>query len=93
MSTIAFSKRTSADIYLEWVNDWLTISAMAENYGRTEKDMTEIIDKGRIEHEKNVIQNDNWDIAKKDFFDTHKSIGTYITVFDYLQSKYTISIK
>ena len=28
-----FSKRTAEDIYLEYVNDWLTIDAMAENYG------------------------------------------------------------
>lgn len=28
-----FSKRTVEDIYLEYVNDWLTIDAMAENYG------------------------------------------------------------
>jgi hypothetical protein len=26
-------KRTAEDIYLEYVNDWLTIDAMAENYG------------------------------------------------------------
>jgi predicted DNA-binding ArsR family transcriptional regulator len=28
-----FSKRTAKDIYLEYVNDWLTIDAMAEHYG------------------------------------------------------------
>jgi len=27
------SKRTAEDIYMEYVNDWLTIDAMAENYG------------------------------------------------------------
>lgn len=27
------SKRTAQDIYLEYVNDWLTIDAMAEHYG------------------------------------------------------------
>lgn len=27
------SKRTAEDIYLEYVNDWLTIDAMADNYG------------------------------------------------------------
>lgn len=26
------SKRTAQDIYLEYVNDWLTIDAMAEHY-------------------------------------------------------------
>jgi hypothetical protein len=28
-----FSKRTAESIYLEYVNDWLTIDAMAEYYG------------------------------------------------------------
>jgi hypothetical protein len=28
-----FRKRTAEDIYLEYVNDWITIDAMAENYG------------------------------------------------------------
>ena len=28
-----FSQRTAQDIYLEYVNDWLTIDAMAEHYG------------------------------------------------------------
>jgi len=27
------NKRTAQDIYLEYVNDWLTIDAMAEHYG------------------------------------------------------------
>jgi hypothetical protein len=27
-----FSKRTAEDIYLEYVNEWLTIDAMADNY-------------------------------------------------------------
>ena len=33
MNTLTpMSKRTAEDIYLEYVNDWLTIDAMAENY-------------------------------------------------------------
>ena len=28
-----FSKRTAESIYLEYLNDWLTVDAMAENYG------------------------------------------------------------
>lgn len=27
------NKRAAQDIYLEYVNDWLTIDAMAEHYG------------------------------------------------------------
>lgn len=51
---IPFSKRTVSDIYLEYINDWLTVSAMADNYGRTEQEMNEIINNGREEHEENV---------------------------------------
>lgn len=54
MKITPFSKRTNANIYLEYVNDWLTVKAMAENYGRSEKAMLDIIDKGRVEHEENV---------------------------------------
>jgi len=46
----AMSKRTAESVYLEYLNDWLTVSRMAENYGRTEKQMNAIIDKGRNEH-------------------------------------------
>ena len=46
----AFSKRTKSEIYLEYVNDWLTIEAMAENYGRSVKWMTAKIDECREEY-------------------------------------------
>lgn len=49
-----FGQKTLAEKYLEWVNDWLTVKAMAENYGKTESEMLVIIEKGKIEHEKNV---------------------------------------
>jgi hypothetical protein len=38
-----FSKRTAEDIYLEYVNDWLTINAMAENYGMNPEKLGQII--------------------------------------------------
>ncbi len=52
-----FSKRTPEDIYIEYFNDWLTVSAMAENYGRTVEEMNAILIKGRDEHMKkfNII--------------------------------------
>ena len=50
-----FSQRTNAEIYLEWLNDWLTLGKMADNYGRTTEEMSKIIELGRIEHEENVI--------------------------------------
>jgi hypothetical protein len=39
-----FSQRTPEEIYLEYLNDWLTIDAMAENYGieRSEEHTSEL---------------------------------------------------
>lgn len=51
---IPFSKRTAASIYLEFINDWLTIKAIAENYNMEEDAMLTLINKGRREHEENV---------------------------------------
>ena len=45
-----FSKKTNEEIYLEWLNDYLTIQAMADNYGRKAKELETIINKGRNEH-------------------------------------------
>ncbi len=61
MTTIltAFSKRTAESIYLEYLNDWLTVSRMAENYGRTEEEMKRVIDKGRDEHIVNIAKKSN----------------------------------
>ena len=47
---IPFSQRTAESIYLEYLNDWLTVARMAENYGRTVKQMQTFIDLGRDEH-------------------------------------------
>ncbi len=46
----AFSKRTDEEIYIEYVNDWLTIQAMAENYQISVGLMTDRINKGRKIH-------------------------------------------
>lgn len=44
MNTLTpMSKRTAEDIYLEYVNDWLTIDAMAENYGMNPEKLGQII--------------------------------------------------
>ena len=45
-----FSKKTNEEIYLEWLNDWLTIKSMADNYNIHAQDLGNIIDKGRDEH-------------------------------------------
>jgi len=51
---IPFSKRTAESIYLEFVNDWLTIKSMADNYNMHAQDLGHIIDKGRDEHIVNI---------------------------------------
>jgi hypothetical protein len=38
-----FSQRMAEVIYLEYVNDWLTIDAMAENYGIEPQKLAELI--------------------------------------------------
>ncbi len=45
----AFSKKTNEEIYLEWLNDYLTIQGMADNYNRDAKEIETIIDRGRQE--------------------------------------------
>lgn len=45
----AFSKKTNEEVYLEWLNDYLTIQGMADNYNRDAKEIKTIIDKGRQE--------------------------------------------
>ena len=37
------NQRTIEEIYLEYVNDWLTIDAMAENYGIEPQKLAELI--------------------------------------------------
>jgi hypothetical protein len=49
-----FSQKTDAEIYLEWVNDWLTISAMAENYGRSWYWMSKRVKKAKENYEKTI---------------------------------------
>jgi hypothetical protein len=36
-------QRTAEDVYLEYVNDWLTIDAMADSYGIEPERLGEII--------------------------------------------------
>ena len=45
----AFSEKTNEEVYLEWLNDYLTIQGMADNYFRDAKEIKTIIDKGRKE--------------------------------------------
>jgi hypothetical protein len=43
-------KKTNEEIYLEWLNDYLSTEKMAEDYGMNKKELEKIIDKGRHEH-------------------------------------------
>lgn len=46
----AFSKKTNEEIYLEWLNDFITVSAMADNYCMQPKKLEKLINKGRNDH-------------------------------------------
>jgi hypothetical protein len=48
------SKKTNEEIYLEYLNEWLTIKGMADNYNIDKTILEEIIKKGREEHTKNI---------------------------------------
>jgi len=43
-----------ADLYLEWVNNYLTVEKFAEHYQVTEKDAVNLLSYGRRYHEKRV---------------------------------------
>jgi hypothetical protein len=43
--------KTDLEIYLEWVNDWLTVEKMAEYYHMTIEQMLERINNGRDEQQ------------------------------------------
>jgi hypothetical protein len=55
LKTKYFGQKTLEEKYLEWVNDWLTIDAMADNYGLTKEQLMSIINKGREEHINNSL--------------------------------------
>lgn len=46
------STRTPESIYLEYFNDWLTVSRMAEYYSVSEAKLNHLINAGRKAHEK-----------------------------------------
>jgi len=41
--------KSDLEIYLEWVNDWLTVERMADYYSMTIEQMLERINNGREE--------------------------------------------
>ena len=50
----AINKKSPEDIYLEYINEWLTIKAMSEYYNTTMTWMVKKIEEGNIEHKRNT---------------------------------------
>lgn len=53
-TTKRWGQKTKSEKYLEFVNDWLTIEAISDNYGITIAGMKELLNEGKIEHLENV---------------------------------------
>jgi len=49
-----FSKKTNEEIYLEWLNDFISVERMAEFYNVERYEIEIIISKGRNEHLNNL---------------------------------------
>jgi len=43
---------TPHELYLSWVNDFLTVKAFAEHYGMSEQEATELIERERAKQNK-----------------------------------------
>ena len=43
-------------MYLDYVNNFLTVSAFAQYYGLTEDDALDVIDSGRANHARSLFQ-------------------------------------
>ncbi len=48
-------KKSLIALYLDWVNNWLTLSAMADHYGFDPVDLDQLIHIGRKAHEAEVL--------------------------------------
>ena len=48
-------KRALVELYLEWVNDYLTMETMAEHHKLAEDDLRTLVSIGKRLHEKQVI--------------------------------------
>ncbi len=49
-------KKQLIDLYLDWVNNWLTTGRMSDHYGVEPLEMEQLIEMGRKYHEENVKQ-------------------------------------
>ena len=59
------SSKSNAEMYLDYVNNYLTVSIFASDYNISEEKASEIIDMGRIEHEQNVKNISGGSMAKE----------------------------
>jgi hypothetical protein len=50
-----WGQKTKAEKYLEYVNDWLTIEAISDNYGLKIEGMQQLLNEGKIEHLENCL--------------------------------------
>lgn len=50
LDAVPYNLRTFESVYLEYLNDWLTVEKMADHYGCTTERMNYLIDKGREQH-------------------------------------------
>lgn len=49
-------KQQLIDLYLDWVNNWLTVAAISEHYGIDPVYMDQLISIGRDLHHQRVIE-------------------------------------
>ena len=49
-----WGQKTKAEKYLEFVNEWLTVDAIADNYGISKTEMEKLLNEGKIEHNKEI---------------------------------------
>ena len=54
LSTYVPIKTKLIELYLDWVNNWLTLSKMADHYGLDPVDLDQLIHIGRKAHESAV---------------------------------------
>jgi len=62
-----WGRKTKAEKYLEFVNDWLTIEAISNNYGITIEAMKQLLNDGKIEHLENccMIAKDKIEVLRE----------------------------
>jgi hypothetical protein len=55
MQTAANVRKTITEFYLDWVNNYMTIAKIAEDYGMRQSDVIVLINMGRRYHEDMLV--------------------------------------